>query len=241
MKKNIQSLLRRDLEVIPLIAYFVFYFLYLLFDRILELKEYAVLLKPIIIPIIAFLYITHKNSKKSLLSILLLVLIFISDNSALLEVRSFYVYATIIYMLSIYILFYYALLDMKFMNKNALFARNIGYIVSILIVASLLFWFSFYNPKQKSAEKFIVFEYIVVFLSLFFISIFNFIQLKSKKTKYLFLTVLCLFLSDLCFSIHKYYNGHILFKYIICIIEVPVYYFLLKYLLKRDKEIVIEP
>ena len=54
MKNNIQSLLKRDLEVIPLIAYFVFYFLYLLFDRILEMKDCAVLVKPIIIPLIAF-------------------------------------------------------------------------------------------------------------------------------------------------------------------------------------------
>ena len=75
MKKNMQSLLKRDLEVVPLIAYFFFYFIYLLFDRILELKDYAVLVKPIIVPIIAFLYVTNKNSKKNLLSIFLLVLI----------------------------------------------------------------------------------------------------------------------------------------------------------------------
>lgn len=241
MKKNIPSLLKRDLEVIPLIAYFVFYFLYLLFDRILELKEYSVLLKPIIIPLIAFLYVTNKNSKRVILSILLFFLLFISDNSALLEIRSFYVYATIIHMLGIYILLYYALLDMKFINKNVLIKKNVGYVLLILIITSLLYWFGFYNAREKSAEKFIVFEYLIVFLFLFFISVFNFIQLKSKKTKYLFLTILCLFLSDLCFSIHKYYNGHIAFKYVICIIEIPVYYFLLKYLLKRDKEEVIAP
>ena len=118
MKKNIQSLLNRDLEVIPLTAYFIFYFLYLLFDRILELEDYAVLVKPIIIPIIVFLYLTNKNSKRTLLNFFLLVLIFVSDNSALLEIRTFYVYATILYMLSVYILFYYALSDSKYFHKN---------------------------------------------------------------------------------------------------------------------------
>jgi hypothetical protein len=107
MKKNRKRLLKRDLEVIPLIAYFFFYILYLLFDRILEMKDYAILVKPIIIPIIAFLYISNRNSKRNLISILLLVLIFISDNSTLLEINVFYVYATIIYMLSLYILYYY--------------------------------------------------------------------------------------------------------------------------------------
>lgn len=238
MKKNIQSLLRRDLEVIPLIAYFFFYFLYLLFDRVLEMKDYALLVKPIIIPIIAFLYLTNKNSKRTVLNILLLVLIFISDNSTLLEIRSFYVYATILYMLSVYILFYYGLTDIKYFYKNALYRKKLGIVLLTIFGIVLLYWFFTYKPIEKAAEKFIVFQYLIVFLLLFLLSLFNFIQQKSKKTKYLFLTILCIFLSELCFSIHRYYNGHIVFKYLICLVEVPVYYFLLKYLLKRDKELI---
>lgn len=238
MKKNIQSLLRRDLEVIPLIAYFFFYFLYLLFDRVLEMKDYALLVKPIIIPIIAFLYLTNKNSKRTVLNILLLVLIFISDNSTLLEIRSFYVYATILYMLSVYILFYYGLTDIKYFYKNALYRKKLGIVLLTIFGIVLLYWFFTYKPIEKAAEKFIVFQYLIVFLLLFLLSLFNFIQQKSKKTKYLFLTILCIFLSELCFSIHRYYNGHIVFKYLICLVEVPVYYFLLKYLLRRDKELI---
>ncbi|WP_329806272.1 hypothetical protein [Flavobacterium facile] len=241
MKKNIQSLLRRDLEVIPLIAYFIFYFLYLFFDRVLEMKDYALLVKPLIIPIIAFLYVTNKNSKRNLISILLLLLlllIFISDNSTLLEMRTLYVYATMIYMFSVFILLYYALLDNKFINSNKFFKRNLVYVLLGVIITTLLYWFSFYNPKEKAGEKFMVFEYMIVFLLLFLISTFNFIQQKSKQTKYFFLALLSLFLSELCFSIHHYYNGHVAFKFLIFIVEVPVYYFLLKYLLKREKNII---
>jgi hypothetical protein len=238
MKNNIQSLLKRDLEIIPLAAYFIFYFLYLLFDRILEMKDYAVLVKPIIIPIIAFLYLTNKNSKRTLLNITLLVLIFISDNSTLLEIRSFYVYATILYMLSVYILFYYGLTDIKYFYKNALLRKKLGIVLLTIFGIVLLYWIFTYNPIEKAAEKFIVFQYLIVFLLLFILSLFNFIQQKSKKTKYLFLTILCLFLSELCFSIHRYYNGHVVFKYLICLVEAPVYYFLLKYLLRRDKELI---
>jgi uncharacterized PurR-regulated membrane protein YhhQ (DUF165 family) len=79
---------------------------------------------------------------------------------------------------------------------------------------------------------------MIVFLLLFIVSTFNYIQQKTKKTKYLFLTILCLFLSELCFSIHKYYNGHLVFKYFICFVEIPIYYFLLKYILKKDKEFI---
>lgn len=238
MKKNIQNILKRDLEVIPLMAYFVFYFLYLVFDRILELQDYALLVKPIIIPIIAFLYLTNKNSKRTALNIVLLVLIFISDNSTLLEIRSFYVYATIIYMLSVFILFYYALLDMKYFQKNKIYNKKVAYVVISMLLMSLLYLFINYNLSDKSAEKFVVFEYMIVFLFLFLLSTFNFIHLKSKKTKYLFLMILCLFLSHLCFSMHRYYSGHVIFKYLICLVETPVYYFLLKYLLKKDKELI---
>lgn len=241
MKKNRKRLLKRDLEVIPLIAYFFFYILYLLFDRILEMKDYAILVKPIIIPIIAFLYISNRNSKRNLISILLLVLIFISDNSTLLEINVFYVYATIIYMLSLYILLYYALLDLKFIRKNEFISKNIGYVVFFFVTITLFYWFFTYNASEKAAEKFIVIEYVLVFFILFIISAFNYLQQKKNHTKYLFLTLLCLFLSELCFSIHKYYDGHIAFKYLIGIIEIPVYYFLLKYLLMRDKEEIIEP
>lgn len=238
MKNNIQSLLKRDLEVIPLIAYFVFYFLYLLFDRILEMKDYAVLVKPIIIPLIAFLYITNKNSKRSLLNLFLLILIFISDNSILLEIRSFHIYATIIYFFCLMMLLYYALSDIKYFNKTS---KNKSVLASVLIgvvVFSLVFMLLNYDFNSKSAEKFVAFEYMITFLVVLVIGTINGIRYKTKKAKYFFLTILCLFLSDLCFSIHKYYNGHVAFKFLIFIVEVPVYYFLLKYLLKRDKDII---
>lgn len=237
MKKNIQNLLKRDLEVVPLIAYFVFYFLYLLFDRVLEMKDYAVLVKPIIIPLIAFLYITNKNSKKSFLSLLLLIFIFISDNSLLLEIRSFHIYATIIYFFCLMIFLYYSLSDVKYFKDNSRNKSKLAYILIGIVFFSLVFLLLNYDFKSKSAEKFVAFEYMITFLVVFVVSIVNYVRYKTKKAKYFFLTILCLFLSDLCFSIHHYYNGHVAFKFLIFIVEVPVYYFLLKYLLKRDKDI----
>jgi hypothetical protein len=238
MKKNIQNLLKRDLEVVPLIAYFVFYFLYLLFDRVLEMKDYAVLVKPIIIPLIAFLYITNKNSKKSFLSLLLLIFIFISDNSLLLEIRSFHIYATIIYFFCLMIFLYYSLSDVKYFKDNSRNKSKLAYILIGIVFFSLVFLLLNYDFKSKSAEKFVAFEYMITFLVVFVVSIVNYVRYKTKKAKYFFLSMLCLFLSDLCFSIHHYYNGHVAFKFLIFFVEVPVYYFLLKYLLKRDKDII---
>lgn len=238
MKKNIQNLLKRDLEVVPLIAYFVFYFLYLLFDRVLEMKDYAVLVKPIIIPLIAFLYITNKNSKKSFLSLLLLIFIFISDNSLLLEIRSFHIYATIIYFFCLMIFLYYSLSDVKYFKDNSKNKSSLAYVLIGVVFFSLVFLLLNYDFKSKSAEKFVAFEYMITFLVVFVVSIVNYVRYKTKKAKYFFLSILCLFLSDLCFSIHRYYNGHVAFKFLIFIVEVPVYYFLLKYLLKRDKDII---
>lgn len=236
MKKNIQSLLKRDLEVIPLIAYFVFYFLYLFFDRILEQTDYSALVKPIIIPIIAYLYLTNKKSKRTFLNLFLLTIIFISDNSSLLEIRSFYIYATIIYLLSTYILLFYAITDMKLVISKQIDEKKIGLVLLVVFITLLFYCFFNFNPKEKSAEKFIVFQYMFVFMFLLLLTLFNYFEQKSKKEMYFFLTLLCMFLSDLFFSIHKYYNGHFVFKFLICFVEVPVYYFLLRYLLRRDKE-----
>lgn len=238
MKDNIQNILKRDLEIIPLGAYFMFYFLYLLFDRILEQKDYAMLVKPIIIPIIAFLYLTNKNSKKNILSIFLLFLIFISDNSVLLEIRTFHIYTTLIYLLCIGFLLFYALSDWKYFEANKSNKRILVITLTVLLVFSLIFLITNYNFTDKKAEKFVAYEYMLIFLVVFLVSLFNFILQKSKKTKYLFLTILSLFLSDLCFSIHHYYNGNIIFVYFTCIVEIPVYYFLLKYLLIKDKEFI---
>ena len=52
---------------------------------------------------------------------------------------------------------------------------------------------------------------------------------------FLLLTILCLFFSDVFVALNKYYTKNDLFIYISCIIEIPVYYFLLKYLLYREK------
>lgn len=238
MKKSIESLLKRDLEIVPLAIYFIVYFLYLFFERILEKSDYAVLVKPIIIPIVVFLYITNKSSKRQFLNLALLVLIFISDNSTLLEIRSFYVYATIMYMLAVYVLLYYAILDMKYFIKRKYLKKKVGIVLLSIFGILLFYWLIIFNPNDKVAEKFIVFQYLIVFVVLFLLSVFNYIQLKTKKNEYLFLTLLCIFLSDLFFSVHRYYDGHIIFKYLICFVEVPVYYFLLKYLLKKDKELI---
>lgn len=234
--KNVVNSFKKDLVHIPLIAYFVFYFLYLLFDRILELKDYAVIVKPIIIPIIAFLYLSNKNSKKKILSILLLVLIFISDNSQLLELRTFYIYSTLIYLFALAILLFYAVTDIKFLLKKQSIYNQFGLTLIFVIVSFLLFLVFNFDLNEKAGEKFVAYGYMLLFLVVFIISLLNFMQQKTKKTKYLFLTLLCLFLTDLCFSIHHYYNGHIILKYLICVVEIPVYYFLLKYLIKRDKE-----
>lgn len=237
MKDNKQNILNRDLEVIPLIAYFVFYFLYLFFDIVWKQKDYALLVKPILVPIIVFLYLSNKDSKKNVLSILLLILFFISDNSTLLEMRSFHIYTTLIYLICNVILLFYAVTDIKYFAKRA---NN--FVVALVLIGLTIISFSYlvlnFDLKEKSAEKFVAYEYLILFFVLFVFGVFNFIIQKTKKTKYLFLTILCLFLTDLCFSIHNYYNGPVIFKFLVFIVEIPVYYFLLKYLLLRDKYVI---
>ncbi|SEQ10229.1 hypothetical protein [Flavobacterium urocaniciphilum] len=129
-RKN--QILKKELVKVPLIVYFVAFALYLFLENIVELKDYALLVKPIIIPAIAFLYLTGRKSKRTLLNLTMLVFIFIADNCTLLEDKSLYLYATMLYMGVIYIILYYAILDFKYVNKKSPFARYLGFGILLL-------------------------------------------------------------------------------------------------------------
>jgi lipopolysaccharide export LptBFGC system permease protein LptF len=84
-------------------------------------------------------------------------------------------------------------------------------------------------------EIFVVIGYVVMFLMVLLLSIYNALRFKSIASRFLLLTILCLFFSDVLIALNKYYSKNDILIYIACLIEIPVYYFLLKYLLYREK------
>ena len=57
-----------------------------------------------------------------------------------------------------------SLLNMKFVDKIELFKRYVGYFLLGVILTTQLYWFSFYDPKDKVGEKFIIFDGFFIFV-----------------------------------------------------------------------------
>lgn len=239
MMKHKNYLLKRDLVIIPTIVYFSAYALYLFLEKFLEKNDYALLVKPIIIPAIAFLYLTGRKSKRTILNLVFLIMVFIADNTTLLEDQSLYVYSTMLYMGTVYILLYYAILDFKWVKKDSLFSKYLGFGLLIFVFSILFYWAFFYNHLEKSSQFFIVKNYMLVFVVTMILSIVNyFLNKRNKRDKFLMLSMISLFLTMLFSSIDHYYMSNSWLVLMACIIEIPVYYFLLKYLLARDQKVI---
>lgn len=220
---------------VALYVYFISYLLYLFFFRVYNDLDIALLFKPIIIPSVAFAYFFITKAKRIYLNLCLFLIIFFADNLILLDERNIKIFSTYLYLIAIGILFNYVITDSKLFKRN-LFLRNnfnyfiIGYLSLVIIykIVSVVLDFEF-------KEFFVVIGYIVMFLMVLLLSIYNALRFKSIAAKFLLLTILCLFFSDVFVAMNKYYFKNEVFVYIACIIEIPTYYFLLKYLLHREK------
>ena len=61
-----------------------------------------------------------------------------------------------------------SLLNMKFVDKIELFKRYVGYFLLGVILTTQLYWFSFYDPKDKAGEKFIIFDSFFISILILF-------------------------------------------------------------------------
>ena len=220
---------------VALYVYFISHICYLFFYRVYEDMDIAFIFKPIIVPSIAFAYFFISKSPKIYLNLSLFLVIFFADNLILLEVQELKVFSTYLYLIAIGILFNYAVTDSQLFRKNQFLKNNfkyfiISYLVLVILykIVSMAFYFEF-------KELFVVIGYIVMFLMVLILSVYNAIRFKSIASRFLLLTILCLFFSDIFIVLNKYYFKSDIFIYISCIIEIPVYYFLLEYLLYREK------
>ena len=228
--KNIDSRASAALYV-----YFISYLLYLFFFRVDKNLDLALIFKPIIIPSIAFAYFFITKATKIYLNLFLFLVIFFADNLILLDGRDIKVFSTYLYLIAIGVMFSYVITDSKIFKRNLFLKNNFNYFIigylSLVIfykIASLTFDIEF-------KEIFVVIGYVVMFLMVLLLSIYNALRFKSIASRFLLIMILCLFFSDVLVALNKYYVKKEILIYIACIIEIPVYYFLLKYLLYREK------
>lgn len=218
-----------------LYVYFIAYLCYLFFFRIYDDLDIALIFKPIIVPSIAFAYFFITKSPKIYLNLGLFLVIFLADNLILLEERDIKVFSTYLYLIAIAILFSYVVTDSKLFKRNQFLQNNFKYFIISYLVLVMLYKVASMTLNIEFKEFFVVIGYIVMFLMVLILSIYNALRFKSIASRFLLLIILCLFFSDVFIALNKYYSKNDLFIYISCIIEIPTYYFLLKYLLHREK------
>ena len=220
---------------VALYVYFISYICYLFFYRVYDDMDIAFIFKPIIVPSIAFAYFFISKSPKIYLNLSLFLVIFFADNLILLEEQDLKVFSTYLYLIAIGILFYYVVVDSQLFKKNQFLKKNFKYFIISYLVLVILYKIASMSFNFQFKEIFVVIGYVVMFLMVLILSIYNALRFKSIASRFLLLTILCLFFSDIFIVLNKYYFKNDIFIYISCIIEIPVYYFLLKYLLYREK------
>ena len=218
-----------------LYIYFISYLCYLFFYRVYGDLDIALIFKPIIIPSIAFAYFFISKAKKIYLNLFLFLVIFFADNLILIEGRDIKVFSTYLYLIAIGILFSYVVKDSKIFKKNNFLKNNFNYFIIAYLSLVIFYKIASLTLNMGFKEFFVVIGYIIMFLMVLILSIYNALRFKSIASRFLLLTILCLFFSDMFIVLNKYYFKNDIFIYISCIIEIPVYYFLLKYLLYREK------
>lgn len=99
------------------------------------------------------------------------------------------------------------------------------YFVSFVLY---LFFFKIYDDKEFA----LLFKPMIVTS----ISFYYFFKKRTKSSKFLLITFLSLFGSDAFFVMYKYYTYNELWLYLGCLVEIPCYFFLVKYFIFRDQE-----
>ena len=220
---------------VALYVYFISYICYLFFYRVYDDMDIAFIFKPIIVPSIAFAYFFISKSPKIYLNLSLFLVIFFADNLILLEEQDLKVFSTYLYLIAIGILFYYVVVDSQLFKKNQFLKKNFKYFIISYLVLVIFYKIASMSFNFEFKEIFVVIGYVIMFLMVLILSIYNALRFKSIASRFLLLTILCLLFSDIFIVLNKYYFKNDIFIYISCIIEIPVYYFLLKYLLYREK------
>jgi hypothetical protein len=228
--KNIDSRASGSLYV-----YFISYICYLFFFRVYNDEDIALIFKPIIVPSIAFAYFFITKARNIYLNLILFLVIFFADNLILLEDRNIKVFSTYLYLIAIGILFGYIITDSKLFKRNQFLQNNFNYFIIAYLSLVILYKIASMSFGIEFKEVFLVIGYVVMFLMVLVLSVYNALRFKSIASRFLLLTILCLFFSDVLVAFNKYYLKNDVFIYIACLIEIPTYYFLLKYLLYREK------
>ena len=224
--------------VVAIIIYFIAFILYSYFFRIEKNVDSAFLVKPIIIPSIAFAYFFLTKNTFYFMNLYLFLIIYFADNLIVLEDRSLYAFSTYLYLITLSVLFHYVVIDSKIFDKLNTLKKAYPFLLLMLLVSVFIVKIYYYIIDKSFKETYLIGLYVFLFLALLFLAIFNAIKHKSRASVFLLATLFSLFISDVLTAINSYYFKEDFLIYVACVFEVPVYYFLLRYFLHREELII---
>lgn len=224
-----------------LLLYFLSYIMYLFFFKIYADKEIALIFKPMIVTSISFYYFFYNEKKvedyKGKLHFVILLLLFIADNMALMLEEIFNFWALFIYLVVLILLFYILLVDSKLLERKQ---KKLQYVKAGLfsvfafsVVAKII---SVYWLTKIFSSYYNILAYIVLAIGVLVLGFYNFLKNKTTSSKFLLITFLSLFGSDIFYVLYKYYTQNTLWLYLSCAVEIPCYYLLVRYFISRDNE-----
>lgn len=219
--------------------YFVVNIIYIIIYKIFNDVDLALYFKPLIVPSIAFAHFFLTKKKNYLFNMLLYLVIYFADNLILLEDRSLYVFSTYLYFIAISILFYYVVSDSRLFKRIPIIERNYPYFLLVISSSVVVYKIVNFIYDIPFKETVVVLLYVVMFLTVLIVSIYNAIKAKSKASRFLLFMLLCLFLSDTFEVLNNYYLHNNSLLFLSCLVDVPIYYFLLRYLLHREQSITL--
>lgn len=224
--------------IIALSIYFIAFIGYSYFFRIDKNIDIAFLFKPFIIPAIAFAYFFLTKNTFYFINLYLFLIIYFADNLTLLEDRSLYAFSTYLYLIIVAILFHYAVVDSKIFYKKPLLQKIYPYLLFLIVLSVIVVKIYNYMHNEPFKEIYLIIVYVFLFSCLLILTICNALKNKSVASRFLLATILSLFLSDIFIAINGYYFNKQFIIYLACVLEIPVYYFLLRYFLHREETVI---
>lgn len=217
-----------------LILFFVTSALVVLF-KLLDYEGLVLCGKSILIPSLFIFYFVSNNYKITFLKGLIFLLLFIRDIFTTLNISESAM-GSFLCILAVYVLLLYlAQKDFKFLK----FSYKDSLSIFILILGIGAICYSVLNLELENLELdfslYVAFGIILSILSI--ISIINYIKKGSYAFFNSMLMCLCFIITDIFFVLYKFYFYNYAFTLISIITQFLSYFFMVNYLLEKDKVI----
>jgi YhhN-like protein len=217
-----------------LILYFTACFLCVLFCG-LDINEWVIYPKAVIVPAIFYYYYINNNYKISLDKVAVFLLAFIADVYILLEFDSSFLVSICCVVLFYLIILRYVIMDFltsKIKKRDALpIAIVLVFITYLLIMVMRL---DFKN-EQKFFYLFLFYGLILAVMGK--LSILNYIAKGNRQTISGILMWICFMMSDIFYMLYHFYLPFYLFELINISTQVLSYFFMVRYFLRTDRAV----